>query len=390
MAPPNVPVLVSGIGCVYSGRLPARRRKAGAVVSTPGSSDVIDEIAIPSSLDAAGAETFVDAMTVAGTVLADALGSADFDLDPAEQLPQYQNPFEPRRILGARIDGRLVGVATSHTHTGDGADTSWIEVHVLPGFRRAGLGTALADRLEDLVRADGKAKVIAFVPGRPAGGPPLPSPTGFGAVDAEAAATRFALGRGYSLEQVARVSRLPLPVPGLAERLAAAVAASGTDYALHTWTGRTPEQWLEDRAVLTTRMSTDAPTAGLDEPEDVWTAERVRENDDRQERNPRTRLTAAVEHRPSGRLVGFSVLSVPSPAHRAVHQYATLVLREHRGHRLGMLLKLANLAQLERVVPGRPSVVTFNAEENRPMLDVNEAVGFAPIAHEGAWRKDLS
>ena len=53
------------------------------------------------------------------------------------------------------------------------------------------------------------------------------------------------------------------------------------------------------------------------------------------------------------------------------------------------LLKVENLLALERTLPGRPSVLTWNAEENRAMLDVNEAVGFVPIGYEGAWRKDL-
>jgi hypothetical protein len=55
-----------------------------------------------------------------------------------------------------------------------------------------------------------------------------------------------------------------------------------------------------------------------------------------------------------------------------------------------MLTKVANLAYLEATYPGHPSILTFNAEENRHMLSVNEALGFAPIAYEGAWRKDLS
>jgi hypothetical protein len=93
---------------------------------------------------------------------------------------------------------------------------------------------------------------------------------------------------------------------------------------------------------------------------------------------------------PSGRLVAYSVLSVPRQPHRAVQQYATLVLREHRGHRLGMLVKVANLAHLAATYPGHPSILTFNAEENRHMLAVNESLGFAPIAYEGAWRKDLA
>jgi hypothetical protein len=55
-----------------------------------------------------------------------------------------------------------------------------------------------------------------------------------------------------------------------------------------------------------------------------------------------------------------------------------------------MLLKAANLLELDAVAPGHPSVVTWNAEENRHMLDVNERIGFVPMAAvDGAWRRDL-
>ena len=53
-------------------------------------------------------------------------------------------------------------------------------------------------------------------------------------------------------------------------------------------------------------------------------------------------------------------------------------------------MKLANIEHLERVALGHPSISTSNAEENRPMLSVNEAVGFVPVGYEGAWKRVVS
>ena len=142
--------------------------------------------------------------------------------------------------------------------------------------------------------------------------------------------------------------------------------------------------------MLMTRMSTDAPSAGMEEPADVWTVQRLLDAEERWANDPRHQLMAVVEHVPTSTLVGYSLLIVPPSLSRPVDQDDTLVLREHRGHRLGMLLKVASIRELQRVFPGHPSIITFNAEENRFMLDVNDAVGFAPIAFEGAWRKDLT
>lgn len=60
---------------------------------------------------------------------------------------------------------------------------------------------------------------------------------------------------------------------------------------------------------------------------------------------------------------------------------------EHRGHRLGMLVKVANLRQVVAREPQRTRVMTWNAEENRPMLAVNEAIGFRAVGYEAGWQR---
>jgi GNAT superfamily N-acetyltransferase len=351
----------------------------------------IREVTAPTSIDAADAIDFVRAIEVGNAVEELGYGTPDLAYEPEEELSPFFNPHEPKRMFVAVVEGEIVARALYETQSGEESDAAWVIAQVLPEFRGRGIGTALADRLEAIALEQGKRKALVYTPIAEAAGERLNSPTGFGSIPVHSGDVRFLQRRGYSFEQVERVSRLPLPLVGIDELVAAAQARSGGDYIVHYWVGPTPERWREDMASLATRMSTDAPTAGLEEPEDVWTVERLIEADERNERlSPRRRVTAAVEHAPSGTLVGFTVLSVPRQQHRAVDQYATLVLREHRGHKLGMLLKVANLQHLARVAPGHPAVITFNAEENRHMLDVNEAIGFVPISNESAWRKDLS
>ncbi|TPW72313.1 hypothetical protein [Schumannella sp. 10F1B-5-1] len=219
----------------------------------------------------------------------------------------------------------------------------------------------------------------------------LVPPTGVGRVPADHASVRFALSRGARLEQVERASAVPLPMPAdeLAERLAAGRAASGPDYDVVTWIGATPPEWREQVVHLKTAMA-DAPSAGMEEPDDPWTVERLIDEEAEQAESGTEWIAAAARHLPSGELAGFTYFEAAADPSRPVSQEDTIVLREHRGHRLGMLVKVANLDQLQRERPGHPAVLTFNAEENRFMLDVNEAVGFVPVAAEGAWRLDLN
>ncbi len=352
----------------------------------------ISEVVIPESLDAPDASEFLTSIDVRNTVWRDDSGTEDLTYTAAELLPGWQKTtFEPRRLFTARLDGRMVARGVYETRTNDDFGMVWLMAEVLQDARGHGVGEALAQHLEQLALDEGKTHAIVYAPSWKTGGIRIPSPTGFGSVPAGTPEVRLLQGMGYTLEQVERGSRMTLPLDEESLRAAYTTAASaaGPDYRVHTWSGFTPAEWRQDIAHLLTRMSTDAPSAGLDEPEDPWTVERLLEDEAKEAESPRTSVVAAVEHVPTGALVGFTEMTVPAEAERAVSQEDTIVLREHRGHRLGMLLKAANLLWLEQVAPGHPSVITYNAEENRHMLAVNEALGFVAFVYEGAWRKAL-
>jgi hypothetical protein len=66
-----------------------------------------------------------------------------------------------------------------------------------------------------------------------------------------------------------------------------------------------------------------------------------------------------------------------------------LVRREDRGHRLGMLVKAANVERLIASTPQARRVHTWNADINSYMVAINEALGFQVARQETAWRLDL-
>ena len=133
------------------------------------------------------------------------------------------------------------------------------------------------------------------------------------------------------------------------------------------------------------RMSVDAPTGELDWEPEVWDAARIRELEELIAGQRRTRLVTAVRHQESGRLVGFSSLGFSQMQPDLAYQWDTLVLRAHRGRRLGMVAKTANLRQLLREVPQARRLVAWNAESNTHMVAINDALGFQPVERVAEW-----
>ena len=96
-----------------------------------------------------------------------------------------------------------------------------------------------------------------------------------------------------------------------------------------------------------------------------------------------------AQHIPSGRLVAFSELELWPDAPAVAWQMATLVHPEHRGHRLGLAVKIANLDFLAGPAPDVRLIVTGNAATNAPMIAVNDLMGFEVSGVGTFWQKHL-
>ncbi len=104
----------------------------------------------------------------------------------------------------------------------------------------------------------------------------------------------------------------------------------------------------------------------------------------------RSYFGAVAVHRSTGRSVAYTTMGVPLSQPERVYQWDTLVLREHRGHRLGTLVKLAALQEMAAHSPRSRCITTWNAQENAPMIRVNDALGARTNGQLINWQKRLS
>ena len=61
-------------------------------------------------------------------------------------------------------------------------------------------------------------------------------------------------------------------------------------------------------------------------------------------------------------------------------------MAEHRGHRLGLLAKVANLRHLRSAQPDTRWVTSWNAGSNVHMVAINDLLGFVPVDEWDEWR----
>jgi GNAT superfamily N-acetyltransferase len=291
-----------------------------------------------------------------------------------DELRQMGRSTDRRRIAWAAVDGSgsVVGAAALVMPQHDNLSQALVMVTVHPDHRRSGVGTALLEHTESAARDHGRTVLLAETQWR------------VGARDESG--EDFAAPHGYAAAQTVLRSSLPLPLDR--ELLEAALKGDDADgYVLRTCWDGIPDGWLAGRAELSRRMSTDIPMGDLQLEEERWDEDRVRTEYERIVAVGRRVVDTFAVDEATGELVGYTQVQVPRAQPQVAFQQDTLVMREHRGHRLGLRMKAAGTLALMQESPATRSVRTWNADDNAAMLAVNHALGFVHDAMMREWQK---
>lgn len=314
------------------------------------------------------------------------LGHADLASRAIDLWVASAHQEHVRRVRAVAVEARdprhVVGHGVLSLPVVDNRHLAVARVAVLPSHRRRGIGSALAEHLRRVALTEGRSTLLAEVeyatePPADAADAVVPR-EGDGRVSAALPGMRFVRRAGLGLEIVSRRSVLDLPLADDVVARLVSDAAAGAGYRVHTWQDRVPDAWVDQLAALEQRLSEDEPSGGLALEVEVWDGGRLRVEEAKRAERGQGALVTAVEHVATGTLAGMTCLVHAHDEPELAEQESTVVAPEHRGHRLGMLVKAVNLRELARVRPGTRRISTWNNETNAPMLAINVALGFRP------------
>ena len=286
-------------------------------------------------------------------------------------LLRYGWDGEPPEQYAGVLDGHVLGSARLWTSDYDNPDLAWCELDVHPDHRRRGHGTALLAAVTERARELGRSSS--------------------GINGWESSATRgFAEGAGYRFgqEEVARRLEVDDVPDGFGELVDRSRRDNARDYEFLTLSGPVPRELLARMTHLHAAIN-DAPWDDIDREPEVFPVDRLVGYEQAQAGTQRRLHQVIARHRATGELVGHTIVAVSAGSPHYGDQHNTSVVREHRGHRLGIVLKGLMLDYLRRVEPQARSFDTWNAASNDHMIAVNEAMGFHVIGHILSYQRKI-
>jgi mycothiol synthase len=282
------------------------------------------------------------------------------EADDLRVLPSFE---EVHLWVARDPGGRLLGRAKLDIeHREENQHLAEVSLVVRPEARRQGIGRRLLEAAAERARAARRTTLM-----------------GWSAAGSDGAVAARALGAENAI--VERVSRLRTAEldRSLLEAWVARARERAADSSLVAWDGNCPDDLLERFAAVMGVMNT-APRGDMDMEDEVFTPELIRDFQASMERKGMTIWTVAARHDDTGELAGYTALFFPKHRPWQAHQGDTAVDPAHRNKGLGRWLKAVNLLRLLDERPEAQVVDTGNAATNEPMLNINVALGFRPLA----------
>ncbi|MFD3654883.1 GNAT family N-acetyltransferase [Streptomyces sp. NPDC058620] len=266
-------------------------------------------------------------------------------------------------------DGQVVGAL--RLALPNGAPVARVDqLLVHPKLRRRGTGRALFGRALELAAEHGRTTLAGMTVEPLEGGPARdPAPAAFvAALGGVAADGPSGLHQWLDLR---RHDPLADGVPALPE-----------GYGLVRWGTVTPDAYAVPVSLLEQSLG---DTGTEPEPDQEVETSYARAFETMRVGRGRRAYHTGVVHKASGTLAGYTSVSKTTGNPEYALQGMTVVHRAHRGHRLGLLLKLSNLENVLRQEPAVRLLETANAEDNHSMIAVNSAMGFVPQDRWVSW-----
>lgn len=271
---------------------------------------------------------------------------------------------ERQEVLAGYVGEELVAFGVLYLFLLDNTEKGWVEVKVDPARRRRGYGRAMLEHLAAIADDDGRTELLAD------------TKVPIDEVETHSY-TRFLTSLGFTHSNVELVRYLKLPVDdAVIQGWVDQAAERHGGYRIETYGDDIPAELVPSLCVLFGQLAVDAPTGDVDFEEEVMTPERFAERQAMIKAMGRAPLeTVAIA--PDGNVAAQSTLVAPLDHDIPdVFQWGTFVHRDHRGRRLGLATKAANLQALQKAFPDKRRIVTQNGVTNDFMVSINVLMGF--------------
>ena len=268
-------------------------------------------------------------------------------------------------------EGKIIAYAIIYkTLDGENQHFPEVDIFVLPEFRRQGIGNKMLAKLnEECIKLNCTKLEFSTFSNTPCGSEFL------SAIGAEKCTTEY-------VNQML-VKNLDLKLMD-AWTLKASERAS--DYEINLWEDEYPKNELEGFTKLYNDFWNSIPVGSLDYEYEELSPERLENEMNSKIRRGWKNWIMIAKHKVTGDYAGFTSLIFTGFNPEMLNQGNTGVAIKHRNKGLGRWLKATLLKHVLKEMPEVKKIRSENDTTNKPMLNINNQMGFKPIYSESYWQ----